>query len=437
MRTSQVVAYAPAFGRRAPFDRDPRGGEMVIRGFPRLGATLVVWLALAAMGTPSFANTDPAFTGIAAPADDAVSANTNPAGLTRIQRPEWVGQAIIYSGESEFVVTTTDTGERFKDDNSSSTFVPTFYYARPLTDRLGFGIYLTGMTTSDDYDDDGAQRFRIEDYTLGYAAAVPSLAYRLNDKWSLGAGLAINYSFYELNTAIFLGEGQPEGRLELDADDVNLSFVLGALYEHSPRTRLGLTYTSERDPELSGTPDAKGVPDPIKNLLEREIALQTTFPQTLIGGFYHELESGSEVTFDLLWTEFSEFGFSEISVGDLGNSIQVDVQDFDNTWGASVGYSRPLNDLWTVKVGGLYFDSPVSDENRTVTWRLDDLWGLGVGAERRFSDRRILGFNLNYLDIGEAPLSVEDPAAGTLVGKFSERYGILLDLSFRWITRGS
>jgi long-chain fatty acid transport protein len=401
---------------------------------PRLGTTLISLLLLAAASMPALANTNPGFAGIAAPANDAVSANNNPAGLTRIQRPEWVGQAILYSSDSEFVTTDVDTGERTKDENSGSTFVPTFYYARPLTDRLGFGVYLTGMSTSDDYDDDGPQRFKVEDYKLGFAAAVPSLAYRLSDQWSLGAGLAINYSFYELNTAIYLGEGQPEGSLDLDADDINLSYVLGVLYEHSPRTRLGLTYNAERDPELSGTPDARGVPDPIKQLLEQEITLHTTFPQTLVGGLYHEFESGSSATLDLLWTEFSEFGFSEISVRD--NSVEVNEQDFDNTWGASVGYNRVLDDRWTVKVGGLYFDSPVSNKNRTVAWRLDSVWGLGVGAERRFSDRRILGFNLNYLDIGEAPLLTDDGAGGTLVGKFSHRYGVLLDVTFRWITRG-
>ena len=78
-------------------------------------------------------------------------------------------------------------------------------------------------------------------------------------------------------------------------------------------------------------------------------------------------------------------------------------------------------------------EQPVSDENRTSTWRLDSMWGVGLGAEYAFSDKKILAFNLNYMDLGNAPVRSRN---GNLVGEYDERYAIIFDVTFRWITGG-
>ena len=65
-------------------------------------------LPLSVLCLPSIvaATTGPAHTGLIANANNAVSANVNPAGLTRIERPEWVGQILHFDFESEFAYTT-------------------------------------------------------------------------------------------------------------------------------------------------------------------------------------------------------------------------------------------------------------------------------------------------------------------------------------------
>ncbi|MEN8182675.1 MAG: outer membrane protein transport protein, partial [Myxococcota bacterium] len=84
------------------------------------------------------ASSGPAQAGLFAPANDAVSANRNPAGLTRVQRPEWVLQGLYFRSDSRFRQKSSD-GEASIDNNDGSTFIPFVYYARPLTERLGFG----------------------------------------------------------------------------------------------------------------------------------------------------------------------------------------------------------------------------------------------------------------------------------------------------------
>jgi long-chain fatty acid transport protein len=257
---------------------------------------------------------------------------------------------------------------------------------------------------------------------------VPALGFKLNDKWSVGAGLSVNYTEFEIKSAVFNGIGQPDGRFELEAGDIDLGFTAGLVYELTSHTRFGARYQSESNPEMSGTPKYSNVASPPD---KRELTVKNTFPQSVTVGVYHEFADRSWMTTDLSLIEFSEFGFTEFRIGD--NSIEAREQNFDDTWAITAGYNHRVNPRWVLKAGAIYVDQPVSDENRTSTWRLDSMWGVGLGAEYAVSDKKILAFNLNYIDLGNAPVQTGD---GSVVGEYDERYAIMLDVSFRWITGG-
>jgi len=373
------------------------------------------------------ASSDPAFTGIAAKANDSMSANHNPAGLARIKESEWSGRLIWFKSESTFDASAESIGGASTTKDSGDTVVPVVYYARPLTDRLGFGFSFQGMSFSEDYGN-GPQRYIAEEYTLSSISFVPALGFKLDDQWSVGAGLSINYSEFEIESAVFNGIGQPDGRFKLNADDIDLGFTAGLVYEFSTHTRFGVRYQSESDPEMSGTPTYSNVVNPPS---KREITIKNKFPQSVTLGVFHEFADRSWMTTDLALIEFSEFGFTEFRIGD--NSIEPREQNFDDTWAINAGYNHRLNSRWILKAGAVYVDQPVSDENRTATWRLDSMWGVGLGAEYAFSDKKILAFNLNYMDLGNAPVRAGD---GTVAGEFDERYAIILDVSLRWVTGG-
>lgn len=392
----------------------------------RISVVIAAFLLLL-LTTVVSASSDPAFTGIAAKANDSMSANLNPAGLARIKESEWTGQLIWFSSESTFDASNESLGGASTTEDSGDTVVPIVYYARPLTDRLGFGFSFQGVSYSEDYGN-GPQRYIAEEYTLTSISFVPALGFQLDDKWSVGVGLSVNYSEFETKSAVFNGIGQPDGRFELDADDTDLGFTVGLVYELSSRTRFGGRYQNESNPELSGTPEYSNVVNPPDR---REITIKNTFPQSVTVGVYHEFADRSWMTADLALIDFSEFGFTEFRIGN--KTIEARDQNFDDTWAITAGYNYRYNDSWILKAGAVYVDQPVSDENRTSTWRLDSMWGVGLGAEYAFSDKKMLAFNLNYMDLGNAPVNAGN---GTVVGEFDERYAIILDVSFRWITGG-
>ena len=128
--------------------------------------------------------------------------------------------------------------------------------------------------------------------------------------------------------------------------------------------------------------------------------------------------------------EFSEFGVSEFRLN--GNEVTAHEQDFENVWVFTAGYWHPLNDKWTIKAGVLYSTQFIKDVNRTQNFKMDQIFGIGVGAEYRWGGNKTVGLNLNFYDLGEAPVEVDIPNIGRLTGRYTKHQSIGLDFTLRW-----
>src|ERR1700735_692482 len=69
------------------------------------------------------ASDGPAMTGLAASADDAVTAVTNPAGLARLHRTEWVAGIQAFYAGSDFTTTAQSTGGFSSDSGSTAVAI--------------------------------------------------------------------------------------------------------------------------------------------------------------------------------------------------------------------------------------------------------------------------------------------------------------------------
>jgi long-chain fatty acid transport protein len=395
-------------------------------------ALLVAGLPLKATATDG-----PAMSGLFATADDAETAATNPAGLTRLRDPEWVGGLSTFYTASDFTTTAQSVGGSFTNSSSSSLAIPSIYYARPINSDITFGISLTVPSgIGSDPGDSTPGRYLLEKWSLGYVSLTPAAGYRVTDKLSLGAGLNLNYALYDYQTAVFNGIGQPDGKMELRDGSFGVGYQLGMLYELSPMTRLGLSYSSSTTSKFSSTPELSGITPQREALLgagirSSPVTLESEFPQHLGVGAWHAFADGRSVTLDVLWVNFNRFGLSSAALGN--RSVEVSNTRYQNIWGATAGMNWPLDENWTFRLGAAYASSGVDSENRTFSLRLDRIWGAGVGTEYRWRKNRVVGVNLTYYNLGSAPVSTTIPLVGTLSGEYSTNYAIGLDLTLRWI----
>ena len=80
--------------------------------------------------------------------------------------------------------------------------------------------------------------------------------------------------------------------------------------------------------------------------------------------------------------------------------------------------------------GALYVDDMVDDDERTILLRLDSMWGAGIGIEWQWKPTRTLNANLNYLQLGDAPVSVGPIGSlGDITGKYTDRGTIYLEVA--------
>lgn len=369
----------------------------------------------------------PTFSGLSAAADDAVVAATNPAAMTLFSERSTRFEVLGFASDSTWEGRLEPDGPTTTMESDSSTMVPVGAVVIPFRDNAWFGFTVLGSGFSEEYDEDWAGRYLLQEYELIYVSAYPSIATRLTDRWSIAASLALTYTTYEQRKAVpNIDPGYGDGSLAVETDGLSLGYGLSALYELNSRSRLGFNYRSEIEPSLDGKAKFSGLGPITENLLERagligaRIDVSSRQPRSFSLGLYHDLPNQHTLTLDGAWIDFSRFKLAEVFVE--GEQIVSNEQNFDDALALSASYSWPINDRTRLGIGGFFVSDFVGQANRTMAFRMDDIWSVGFGVKWRWRENRLINASLNYLTIGDAPVSSPViPGLGQVVGRYTSR----------------
>ncbi len=399
-----------------------------------MSKTMLSVLGVFATGGALAAGPYPSMSGISAAADSASVAGNNPAAMTRFDSRAMSAEIIGFFTDNTWSGRIGTTGPEFRSEDSSTTVVPSMNMVRHFRDNWWFGFTILGSGFSDDFGETWPGRYFIQEYELLYVSAFPSFATKLTDKLSLAGSLAITYTSYTQDKAVLnLDPGAGDGHLNIDADGFTVGFAVSALYEFTERTRFGIVYRSELDPELDGNANFSGLSPTTETLLDAagllnaSVDVKSVSPQSINAGIYHEFDNTSAVTFDVVWADFSEYKLSEIYAN--GAQLRESNPIYDDIVAFSVGYNWPVSDRLRLGIGAMFVDDMIEDENRTITLRLDSLWSVGFGIEWQLNERRAITAMINYLQVGDAPVtSPAIPGIGSVTGRFSDRQTIWLQV---------
>jgi long-chain fatty acid transport protein len=378
----------------------------------------------------------PAMTGLNGHANDATTAFTCPAGITRLDQSEVVLQTTFVYEDSKFKVDDATFGGGDGDSDSSILAIPALYYVRPLNDRWSFGLSINVPSgIGYDFGNSWSGRYHVTETSLAFVAGSAVAAYQLTDKLSLAAGPYMMYVDSETQARVNnLIPDYPDGKVKLDESGADLGFVLSMMYQFTDSTRMGLTYHSELKPELDGTPTFHNV-DPLlrealaaADLLGTEVDVDFTVPAMATTGFYTELSDRWSLTGDVIWVDMSEFGITHVKVEQ--DSISAD-GEFRDMWVTSAGIKYRFDEDRAVSLGGLYATSPVKDSKRIIAMPVDRIIGGGIGV-----DTPVLGYpchiNLNYFDLGDGKVTADGGLlSGDFSGSFDRNWSVMLDFQIR------
>jgi len=398
------------------------------RAYDRRAACLVLVLLAAtpavhgagfyspSVGTPGSLGT----AGVANPTNTrgADASWTNPAGMTGIDRRHVIAgfQVIVPSvkfnakGARNDAILPRRSGPVRGDSGGNAGQVapiPSFFYVQPLSDRLRFGLASTApLGGGVDYGRDFVGRYAIQDVALAGLALTPSLAYRVTDRLSVGAGASVVYS--ALSQSIALRQGAPspalDGRIKFeDLDDWGVQAVLGLTYAFSDDLLLGIVYRSEMDTNLEGDIKYEGLRNPqLAAALPRDVKISWTNPQWLEAGLRYRLDDRTQLYVNAGWQEWSKFSQNEL--GFRNDRVVVSDRNWDDTWHAGVAAVWAWRPKSLVSVGVSYESSPVKDAYRTLDFPVDEQWKLSASYAWRHNDSLAFALGGTFIFVGDAAL---------------------------------
>lgn len=366
--------------------------------------------------------------GRVAMASDASTASVNPAGMTRLGRNQLLAGFQMLYVDTKFDTDFAEFGGG--DGGNAGGWVPaaSFSYVHKMTDDLSLGVCVGSFFGLGlDYGKSWAGRYYVQEAEFFTFGINPGVGYRLDDHWSVGAGISILNSNLDQKTAIRnLGPNQNDGQLKLEDDDLGYGYNLGLLYEHDERSRFGLTYRSEIEFEYKDTAQLSGLQPPLSGianivgLIGSKLDLEMSLPQAVMFSAYHKLTDHLALMGNVGWQEWSSFGESAISLASATTRDLTLDRKFDDTWHFALGFQYQIDDPWLISVGIAYDESPVSDSSRTPDMPLDRQWRYATGLQYDLNEDMTLGCAYELLDAGDAEINQNRGAlSGALVGDYS------------------
>ncbi|MFC3284307.1 OmpP1/FadL family transporter [Litchfieldella rifensis] len=377
-----------------------------------------------------------AFSNAAAGAEDASFMAHNPAAIGNIDGTQVTG-GLSYI-DADFELRNGEASSAFgfpygsdaSGQGGETAWVPSFAAKTQLNDQfdLGLAIYSPyGLSTQ--YDKDWIGRYHGIETELKTIDIQPTLNYRVNDRLSIAAGLRAEYADATLSNASDFGSlaasqgvpgaapGQNDVIGEVTGDDWGYGYTLGALFQVTDKTRLGISYRSKIDLTLDGELNVEGT-DPLSDgAVAAGLVTGTggtadlTTPANLNLGVYHQLTDRLALMANAEWIEWSSFDELVVEFDD-GRDSSVTEENWDDTWAFSVGANYALTPQWLLRAGLGYDQTPVpSSRYRTPRVPDSDRRWASVGAT--YMPTPELGITAGYLHVFGKDVDMDQDATDT------------------------
>lgn len=377
-----------------------------------------------------------AYAGTAAVAEDASTVFFNPAGMTLLPGRNVAFSVDLVRPQAEFSNrgSVAAGGQPVVGGNGGDAGdwagIPAGYMSWQLTDRLfaGLGVGAPfGLKTH--YNNDWAGRFHAVKSELKTVNINPSIAFKVNDVFSIGFGVNFQRIDADLtnavNTAALAGAGTSAlGRIK--GDDTAWGWNVGAMWQVSDTTRLGVAYRSKVDYKLEGTARFTGSAAAILNGARGgDVTADVEMPDTATLSVMQKISDRWTMMGDLSWTGWSTLQKLEVNRVD-GVNVTTEELKWRDTWRVAFGGTYAYTDALSLKFGLAWDQTPVRDTSRLPRVPDEDRVWLSAGVQWRPNATSAVDVGYAHLFVKDAKISANGGAAkGFLVGEYENSVDIL------------
>ncbi|EKB18967.1 outer membrane protein transport protein [Aeromonas veronii] len=350
-----------------------------------------------------------AYAGEAAIADNASVLSRNPAAMTTFDK-----MAVSVSGTyiKPDVDVNGSVGTPFgaipasESGIAPAAFVPAAYFIQPLNDQWAWGIGLfSNYGLSTEYSKTFPAGAGAGDTELMTLNINPNIAYRINEHFSVGAGINAVYGAAELNRyAGLLGPLNPPSQggplatdtrlAHLKGDTWGFGWNVGTLYEVNENNRFALTYRSQVDMSFDG--DFQGLTSG-NRVVDGNLKLDLPAQAEFAG--YHRLNQQFAVHYSVNWTDWSAFQELKATSNQCAGGVCLQKDEkFKDSTRYSIGGTWYINPAWEARIGFAYDNSPIEPEYRSLSIPDSDRVWYSAGATYHINTDMSVDFGMAYLD---------------------------------------
>lgn len=257
--------------------------------------------------------------------------------------------------------------------------VPSFYVTYQMNDKFTLGLGTFASYGFDiEYDPNWFGREHAVDSNLKAVTINPSVSYKINDKWSIGAGFVAQRMTAKLTAS----------ESKMKAEDWAYGYDVGIMYEPFKDTRFGLSYRSQVTHELDGH---------LYYPMDFGVGTDLDLPAFATFGAYHKVNDWLGLSGTVRWTNWSTFKTLDIK-NEAGNTISYVPENWKDTWYFAIGGDFYINDKWTARAGWAYDSNPIKGaEYRTA--RIPDTYRYIVSLGLSYKWNEHLTFDAGYMHV--------------------------------------
>lgn len=326
--------------------------------------------------------------GMVARADDPSAVAYNPAGITQI--PGTATQMGLAVSMLNFDISREHTGETVSTSNQAWP-IPHFYLTHQLNDKWWFGIgaftrYGLGSQFPDNWTAYGGETgFKpvipgtkmvlaggIKSVTLLSSTINPNIAYKINDVFSVSAGVSYTWGYLSLNEQYNLGMqgadailGHADARIHSE-NGYAFGYNFGLHARFNDQWSAGLTYRASEDMTFKGRARFRFSDDQYSALLKDMMQScnadgKVSIPDVITMGVMYKPLPNLSFEGDVAYTVWSRYRNLTINMHSDTTPKFFEQKNWRDTWAFTFGVEYAPIDWLTLRAGFTYETSPLQD----------------------------------------------------------------------------
>jgi len=334
----------------------------------------------------------------------------------------------------------TDNGSILNNGESKKEqfLLPTLHFSSKDQGGWRYGLSITTPGGLSKRWDSTFQKATAQEFTLKVVELNPTFAYKINDKFAVGAGARLVYS-----KGVVKASRPTLYQEDMNGDDFSAGYNIAMSYRPNNSIKLASTYRSKINLNESGSANGyinkyllTGNPADLATLIpyDTNANVSIPLPATLnIAAAYTYKKTTVEFVYErVYWSKYKklDFNFNDpITEAALGKPKDKNWKDTDTY---RIGVTHQYNDKLKLMAGFAIDNSPIP--SKTLGFELPDADAklYSVGFEYKYSKKVSIGMSYLYDDKETRVISASDANINGIKGTFKDISAHLLRVGFKY-----